>query len=192
MSFSPSSFFAGVGTVFVAIAVGFGGGAMMTATTQKKTDGPNRLERIASTSEAAPPAAMGPESATAPLVTASASLAESTPRRVDQPSAPASVSIDTSGSQRPQAAPTASAPASSEAIHEAQASPASVQVSGSVKSVERSRRAERRTNEPRKWTERKRPRQEFVDIAVARREPIVMREVAEEERTPPFGFFGQD
>ncbi|MDB5620442.1 hypothetical protein [Tardiphaga sp.] len=193
MSFNPSSFFAGVGTVFVAIAVGFGGGAMMTATTQKKPDGPNRLERIASTSAAAPPAAMGPESAIAPLVAAPPTPAENMPQRVDQTPAPPSVSTDTSGSQRPQAPPTAPASASPEAIHETQTAPASGQVSESAKSSERNRRAERRTNEPRKWTERKRPRLESVDVAVARREPVVMREVVEEEeRTPRFGLFGRD
>ena len=43
MAFSNSSFFAGIGTAFAAIAVGFAGGAMITT---RAVDQPNRLERI--------------------------------------------------------------------------------------------------------------------------------------------------
>lgn len=53
MSFSPVSFFAGVGTVFVAISVGFGGGFMMTNATQKP-ETPNRVERVTSAAGGVP------------------------------------------------------------------------------------------------------------------------------------------
>ena len=43
MSFSTTSFLAGVGTVFAAVALGFAGGAMIT--TSPKVE-PNRLERV--------------------------------------------------------------------------------------------------------------------------------------------------
>lgn len=43
MAFNTTSFFAGVGTVFAAITIGFAGGAMIT--TSPKLE-PNRLERV--------------------------------------------------------------------------------------------------------------------------------------------------
>lgn len=44
MAFNTTSFFAGVGTVFAAVTIGFAGGAMIT--TSPKLE-PNRLERVA-------------------------------------------------------------------------------------------------------------------------------------------------
>ena len=46
MTFNPTSFFAGIGTVFVAIGVGFGGGLVMTNSVHK-AEPPNRVERVA-------------------------------------------------------------------------------------------------------------------------------------------------
>jgi hypothetical protein len=43
MAFNGSSYFAGIGTAFAAIAVGFAGGAMITTSTVQP---PNRLERV--------------------------------------------------------------------------------------------------------------------------------------------------
>jgi outer membrane biosynthesis protein TonB len=45
MAFSKSSYFAGVGTVFAAITLGFAGGAMLTGSA---IQAPNRVERVAS------------------------------------------------------------------------------------------------------------------------------------------------
>jgi len=50
MAFSTTSFFAGVGTVFVAVTLGFAGGAMITNSPQME---PNRLERVAAGAQAA-------------------------------------------------------------------------------------------------------------------------------------------
>jgi hypothetical protein len=51
MAFSTTSFFAGVGTVFVAVTLGFAGGAMITSSPQME---PNRLERVAASAQATP------------------------------------------------------------------------------------------------------------------------------------------
>jgi hypothetical protein len=53
MAFNMTSFFVGVGTVFAAVAVGFGGGAMMTSTT--KVEQPNKLERAVASTPAPSP-----------------------------------------------------------------------------------------------------------------------------------------
>ena len=47
MAFNMTSFFVGVGTVFAAIVVGFGGGAMMMNSSVKVEQPPNKLERAA-------------------------------------------------------------------------------------------------------------------------------------------------
>jgi len=49
MAFSTTSFFAGVGTVFIAVTLGFLGGAMITTSPQME---PNRLERVAAGAQA--------------------------------------------------------------------------------------------------------------------------------------------
>jgi hypothetical protein len=54
MAFNMTSFFAGVGTVFAAIVVGFAGGAMLTTTSTRVE--PNKLERAAASTPAPPPA----------------------------------------------------------------------------------------------------------------------------------------
>src|ERR1700742_3606008 len=43
MAFNNSSYFAGIGTAFAAIAIGFAGGAMLTSSA---VQAPNRLERV--------------------------------------------------------------------------------------------------------------------------------------------------
>jgi len=75
MTFNPVSYFAGIGTVFVAVAVGFGGGLLITRS-DHKVDTPNRLERVtASAPPVTPPVAPPPAVAPAPVVNASAAPA---------------------------------------------------------------------------------------------------------------------
>jgi hypothetical protein len=75
MTFNPVSYFAGIGTVFVAVAVGFGGGLLITKS-DPKVDPPNRLERAAAsaplvpTTVAAAPASTSPKSGPQQLTTA--------------------------------------------------------------------------------------------------------------------------
>lgn len=55
MSFSMPSYFLGVGTVVGALALGFGGGIVLTKTAIKDTPaGPSRIERVARSEPAAP------------------------------------------------------------------------------------------------------------------------------------------
>jgi hypothetical protein len=67
MAFSPSSFFAGVGTVFAAITIGFAGGAMLAPSPKSE---PNRVERVAANAPVvtpvAPPKSETPASPPAP------------------------------------------------------------------------------------------------------------------------------
>src|SRR5947208_1436786 len=64
MSFNPVSYFAGIGTVFVAIAVGFGGGLLMTNSVHNP-DPPNRVERVASSAPLVSPTTPTPPNAQA-------------------------------------------------------------------------------------------------------------------------------
>jgi hypothetical protein len=66
MAFSTTSFFAGVGTVFAAITIGFAGGAMIT--TSPKLE-PNRLERVAASAPAVTPSAPATRLASIPVAT---------------------------------------------------------------------------------------------------------------------------
>lgn len=81
MAFSSSSYFAGIGTVVVAISIGFAGGAMITTSAVQP---PNRLERV--TSSAAPPSSA--PSGAAPTSTAPASTAASNPAPQQASAAP--------------------------------------------------------------------------------------------------------
>jgi hypothetical protein len=103
MAFSNSSYFAGVGTAFAAIALGFAGGAMITTSAVQP---PNRLERVAS--NAAHPSS-APSSATPASSAASSPLpqqASVTPPAAQEP--PQSVAAvphaDSSPVQQPQPA----------------------------------------------------------------------------------------
>jgi hypothetical protein len=53
MAFSGSSYFAGIGTTFVAVAIGFAGGALVTTSAVQP---PNRLERVTSSAPLPAPA----------------------------------------------------------------------------------------------------------------------------------------
>lgn len=109
MAFSGSSYFAGVGTAFAAIALGFAGGALITTSAVQP---PNRLERVnsggtvgsnSSATHAAtastnaeqsgstrPPAEQAP-----PQAAATASAAESQSAQQPQPAAPVAAKMDT-------------------------------------------------------------------------------------------------
>jgi hypothetical protein len=62
MAFSTTSFFAGVGTVFAALVVGFAGGTMMTGSAKME---PNRVERVAARTASTAPVAK-PDTAEVP------------------------------------------------------------------------------------------------------------------------------
>jgi len=85
MAFNTTSFFAGVGTVLVAVTLGFAGGALITGSPQKE---PNRLERVAAGAQARPsdasvrPAARAAMPSPEPSVAANSEPAPTSPDRV--------------------------------------------------------------------------------------------------------------
>ena|ERR1700674_5192351 len=76
MAFSTTSFFAGVGTVFAAVTIGFAGGAMIT--TSPKLE-PNRLERVAASAPAVTPSAKAETPATPPATPVATEAKAETP-----------------------------------------------------------------------------------------------------------------
>jgi hypothetical protein len=94
MAFSGSSYFAGIGTAFAAIAVGFAGGAMITT---RAVQPPNRLERV----HAGPVAPSKPEAASS---VAASSPEQANPAKPATQDAPAST-IAAAPAADPQMAP---------------------------------------------------------------------------------------
>jgi hypothetical protein len=82
MAFSTTSFFAGVGTVFAAVTIGFAGGAMIT--TSPKLE-PNRLERVAASAPAVTPSAKAETPATRLAATPLASTPVATEAKTETP-----------------------------------------------------------------------------------------------------------
>jgi len=80
MAFSTTSFFAGVGTVFAAVTIGFAGGAMITTSPRLE---PNRLERVAASAPAVTPASKA-ETPALPLATGTKTEATETAPATDR------------------------------------------------------------------------------------------------------------
>jgi len=82
MAFSTTSFFAGVGTAFVAITLGFAGGAMITASPKVE---PNRVERVAANAPIVTPAVVAKsETSASPSVPAARADVPETPPATDR------------------------------------------------------------------------------------------------------------
>jgi hypothetical protein len=180
MAFNPVSFFAGIGTVFVAIAVGFGGGLLLTSSV--KTEPPNRLERVAgsmplptpSAPQASSPAVQTPTVQT-PTVSVVTPAPASTPAPVSEanasvPSQQAAAPSQPAAAPQPPAAETPKPPAAetTQAANQQSAvandPPASVRESAAKPQDEDNdarRIAEKKRAEHRKWAERKRRQQEL-------------------------------
>ncbi len=105
MAFSTTSYFAGVGTVFAAIMLGFAGGFVISNPSQK-VEPPNKVERVnASAPLPKPPDAQAAapvpaEAASTPLVAAAQRVAEQKPVAQQQ-----AVSQQQPVSQQPAVAP---------------------------------------------------------------------------------------
>jgi hypothetical protein len=110
MAFNMTSFFVGVGTVFAAIVVGFGGGAMMTSTTRVE---PNKLERAAA-STPAPSAAVIAKAQTPEVPstsTATAPEAQPAVAKSETPESPSAPDRSVSLTPAPASQPVPSQPA---------------------------------------------------------------------------------
>jgi hypothetical protein len=207
MSFNPTSFFAGIGTVAVAIALGFGGGLLLTNAAYKP-GAPNRLERVASNtplpSPSAPQASAPAVQASAPAPQASAPATQaasvSTAAAVSEPTAPPAAPQQAVPQQPPSAA---TPPAAKEQPAAATEQPSLLREATAKPQDEDSdaRRIARKKAEHRRWAERKR-KQELEaattevrgvdrddDQDVNQREIVVQRGIVETPRL--LGFFGE-
>jgi hypothetical protein len=220
MNFSTTSFLAGVGTVFAAVALGFAGGATMN--TSPKVE-PNRLERVT----AAPPTTK--PDAIAAATTADASVKAGMPeirsvvavKAPEEPVAaaknetkdempqstlvPERVISQTPASASQQAVPPQPAPMTAKPVvarddTEAQADSAKKARDDQLKRESASRSAERRAERRR---ERRRRDIEGAEDAVLRVQPDDAPQTTPQhygqryeqqrnDRGPRFGFFGDD
>jgi hypothetical protein len=211
MPFSLGSYILGVGTVVGALAIGFGGGAVLTNTVMKENPaGPTRVQRVAR-SEPLP----APQTADVPA----ASSQENPAPPVAQ--APSVDGDQAHAAQAPPAQP-AAAPAPAPAVQaepppkpdvqreaERAKDPASTQPAEQARQVEPAKQAESKEAEPRRAAERKGERQKryaerkLREMTIARmrpRRPEVVDEpevVVSEPQEPHFdlfrfpGFFGR-
>ena len=203
MPFSSSSYFAGVATAFVAVAVGFAGGAMVTTSAVQP---PNRLERVTSSAPLPPTASnSSPErpngtSSQPEVRSAQDAVTPSPPAPAPRPAADSLPPAANSGAtEKTDAAATnvQSTPAPSANRESAP----SKDERASARPNESRRAAYRRRAEDRKFVERKRqqdlddatntlrqmPRDRAADPVVVERED---RPRLAEERLPRSGFFG--
>jgi hypothetical protein len=193
MTFSKSSFFAGVGSVFAAIVLGFAGGAMMTGGAGVQS--PNRVERVAAgealQKSSGQPVAVATTPAPAPTMAAATAVPASDPQpvaRQSAPAAPAAASNETMSApkiQQPTPAPAIVAKGDD-------APPRNDQVND--RAIELKKAAERKRAEERKFAER-RKRQDIEQAANAVRQMRrdgVIDQVVQRDEAPRFGFFGND
>jgi hypothetical protein len=180
MAFNPVSYVAGIGTVGVALVVGFGGGLLLTNSAYKP-EPPNRLERVAAS---APLASASPtQAAIAPDVTAAPApepepRPAASPQQVTPPQPPTAkaaqaanqqpaVANDPPPSPRPPTAKAAQAANQQPAV--ANDPPPSVSESMAKPQDQENdtrRIAERKQAAHRKWAERKRRQQELEAATV--------------------------
>jgi hypothetical protein len=207
MTFNPTSYFAGIGTVFVAIAVGFGGGLLLTNSAYK-SEPPNRLERVASSTPLASPSApqASPAAAQAPGAPAAAPAPVSEPNpSVPPPPQQASASLP-QATTPPPVETTQAANQQQPAVANDPPPSSAREVAAKPQDQDNDARkiAERKQAERRKWAERKRRQQELENATVEVRRidrddvrridrddlgrEVVQRDIIE---TPRFGFFGQ-
>jgi hypothetical protein len=187
MPFSVSSYILGVGTVVGALAVGFGGGALLTNTVMKEHPaGPTRVERVAR-SEPVP----AQQAANVPVASPQ-----------ENPAPPAQApSVDRDQAQAVQAPPAqpAAAPAPAPAVQaeppkpdvqreaERAKDPAPAQPVEQARQPEQAKQAESKEAEQRKTAERKGERQKryaerkLREITIARMRPRRLEVVEEPE-----------
>jgi hypothetical protein len=176
MAFSATSFFGGVGTAFVTIAVGFAGGAMITTSSKLE---PNRVERVAAnvpvaSTKAETPAAASVPAAAAPVPVARADAPETAP------TADRVIAMTPPQNSEPSLPPRPQPPVATDDV-------------ANLKKVRedevRKDRVERRAEVRRE----RRKRQEIQAAANAVRQMQRdggIEEVSQREETPRFGFFG--
>jgi hypothetical protein len=207
MTFSTTSFFAGVGTVFAAVMIGFAGGALITSSPKME---PNRLERVAAGNQVIPAAAAKvAETPAVPSVPVMKAEAVTVPATKPEAPAPAVVAKneapETSGPDRvvamtPATAAQPAVPVQAQPVvakeprddATSQIDNAKIRESELKKQAADSRESERRTEQRR---ERSRKRQEIEAAANAVRRMQrdgAIQEVTQQDDGPRLGFFGHD
>ncbi len=199
MAFSATSFFAGVGTVFAAVAIGFAGGA--TITTSSKVEPPNRLERVAAgaqatsvpAAESKPPGPPAPPTSSAPPAAAPAVEARDDAAQASPPAdrvIPLNPTSQLAEPPKPIVAPQPSPAVASDDAAPKSDTPAKAREAEPRKEAV-AKKAERRAE----WRHERRKRQDLESAANAVRQmrrddgPL---EVIQRDDTPRFGFFSDD
>ena len=177
MAFNTASYFAGVGSVFGAVILGFAGGA--TITTTARIDPPNRLERVMSSAPLASPTSGG------------ISVQQTDLAAKQMP--PSSVNTNTVAVANPVLP-------DSRVAEDHPATPAAVLVKEpeqdpdltKLRAVEMRRIADRKRIEARRSSERKKRKEIEAAVNAVRRMKSdgVIQEVADQSSS--FGFFGSD
>ena len=220
MAFSTTSFFAGVGTVFAAVTIGFAGGALITTSPKPE---PNRLERVAASNPVTPvtvaaapktesavpsvPAARAeaPPVPAAPIVKAETTTAPSTPMaKTETPDNNVTAERVISMTQAPTSPQsTAQPPASAQVVAPAlppvvakDDTASAIENAKKVRESELRKQAEWRASE-RRAEQRRRKHQEIeaaVNAVKRMQRDGVLQQVSQEQQddTPRFGFFGRD
>jgi type IV secretory pathway VirB10-like protein len=188
MAFSTTSFFAGVGTVFAAITIGFAGGALITTSPRME---PNRLERVAANTPSTFAAASKAEKPQVPAVPSV---------NADAPAVPPVLA--TNATPEPAASPDRITTAASASPQVIPPPPQLVvaNVSSELDNAKKLREAELRKQEFKESERRaeqrreRRKRQEIEAAATAVKRiqrDGVLQEASQREETPSLGFFGE-
>jgi hypothetical protein len=201
MTFSTTSYLAGVGSVIAALTIGFSGGFFIAKPTPYVEQ--NRLQRVTSS---APIASSAPQTVALSTPAITESKATSPSAQPASPSAQAAVPVQQPA--QPEAIPTmakADVPEPAQAVTRPELARAAVEQDRATQSnvnAERLRAtdakaAARKRDESRKFAERRKI--ELATVAVRRmlrdrdRDPQQVADGIETPRaTPRFGFFGQD
>jgi hypothetical protein len=195
MAFSTTSFFAGVGTVFAAVTIGFAGGALLTTSSPKME--PNRLERVAASN---PPTVAATKAETPAVPSVPTTQAEAPPVPAVQAAArnetaettatPDRVVAMTPAPASPQVAP--AQPQPPVVAREDMAS--QIDTAKRLRETELRKQADLRESD-RRAEQRRRKRQEIdaaVDAVRRMKRDGVLQEAAQQDEAPRFGFFGHD
>jgi type IV secretory pathway VirB10-like protein len=190
MSFSTTSYLAGVGSVIAALTIGFSGGFFIATPPQYVEQ--NRLQRVTSSAPVANPA---PQAAVLPkpaITEARVINMEPPPPAAGQPTPPETIPVMAKAVDPEPTQALAKPEPVRAAIEQDRGSESNV--NAEKLRIADAKAAERKRNEARKFAERRKQREiGAATVAVKRmlrdRDP---QQVADGIETPRFGFFGQD
>jgi hypothetical protein len=197
MAFSTTSFFAGVGTVFAAVTIGFAGGTLLTTSSPKME--PNRLERVAASTPPTVAAATKAETPVVPSVPVIKAEAPAVPsvqaaarnETAETTATPDRVVAITPAPASPQVAP---APQPPVVAREDMAS--QIDNAKRLRETELRKQADLRESERRAEQRRERRKRQEIDAAVdavrRMKRDGVLQEATQQDEAPRFGFFGHD